>query len=254
MKTRIISGIIGVFLLLIAVISGGLILKTSVLLITLLGIKEFKEAFEGINIKITNYLYVYSIFLYIFSVIDNYNLVTFSIVINMIVFLSMYVFNKNYDIKEIGINLLTSLYIPYSLIHISFLEGNILLWLIFIIAFATDTFAYFSGILLGKRKLAPILSPKKTIEGAIGGLIGAVLSTILFISILNLNNIYMYIILGFVCSITSMIGDLTASKIKRNIGIKDYGNIMPGHGGILDRFDSIIFISPLIFNFIKYLV
>lgn len=254
MKTRIISGIIGMLLLLIAVITGGLILKTSVLIITLIGIKEFRRAFNIINIKITKYLYAYSIFLYVFSIMDNYNLVIFSIIVNITIFLSFYVVNKNYNIKEISINVLIGLYVPYSLIHISFLEGNILVWLIFIIAFSTDTFAYFSGRLFGKRKLAPTLSPNKTIEGAIGGLIGSLVCTIIFVQVFDLGNISLYAALGVICSIVSMIGDLAASKMKREIGIKDYGNIMPGHGGVLDRFDSIILISPLIFNFINYLI
>lgn len=254
MKTRIISGIVGTVLLILAVISGGFVLKTSVLIITLIGMNEFRRAFFNIDIKLTRYLYLYPIALYIFTLLNNYNLVTFSIVINMMILLIIYVFNANHNITEISISLFGSIYIAYSLVHISFLDDNVLLWLIFIIAFSTDTFAYFIGRLLGKRKLAPILSPKKTVEGAIGGLFGAVLSTIVFVSILQLENLLLYATLGVICSIASMIGDLTASKIKRNIGIKDYGNIMPGHGGVLDRFDSIIFISPLIFYFINNLI
>ncbi|MBS4539881.1 phosphatidate cytidylyltransferase [Clostridium sp. D2Q-11] len=254
MRTRIISGLIGVILLLGAVMTGGIVLKISVLVITLIGIKEFRRAFSKVNIKLTKYLYLYSILLFVFSILNNYNLVTFSIVLNLIIFLIIYVFNSDYNINEICISVFASLYIPFSLVHISFLEGNILIWLIFIIAFSTDTFAYFSGNFFGKRKLAPILSPKKTIEGAIGGLIGALISTIIFVEIFNLDNIFLYAALGVISSIASVIGDLTASKIKRNIGIKDYGNIMPGHGGVLDRFDSILFISPLIFYFISYLI
>lgn len=254
MKTRIISGLIGLILLLTIVKIGGYTLKIGVLLITLIGIKEFINAFKNINVKVSKYIYIYAVVLFIFSIIGEYNMVNFSIVLNIITLLIIFVFNKNYNIQEISISLLGSIYIPYSLIHISYLDGNLAIWLIFIIAWSTDTFAYFIGNLIGKRKLSPNLSPKKTLEGAIGGIIGSFLTTTLFVVYFNLDKIVLFMLLSIVCSVASQIGDLTASKIKRNIGIKDYGKIMPGHGGVLDRFDSILFISPIIFIFITYLL
>ncbi|MGO1367923.1 MAG: phosphatidate cytidylyltransferase [Senegalia sp. (in: firmicutes)] len=254
MKTRIISGIIGIILLLLVVMTGGIALKLGVLIISIIGIREFKNAFSNINIKITNYLYLYSVVLFSLSLFNSYILINFSIIINFLIIMFIYVFNKEYNINEIGLNLLASIYIPFSLVHISLLSDNKLIWLIFIIAFSTDTFAYFTGRLFGKRKLAKVISPNKTIEGAIGGLIGSILATLIFVSFMNLKNLYIFILLAFLCSLASMIGDLTASKIKRYIKIKDYGNIMPGHGGVLDRFDSILFIAPLLFYFINYFI
>lgn len=116
-----------------------------------------------------------------------------------------------------------------------------------------DSGAYFAGVYLGKHKLCPTISPKKTIEGAIGGLIsgtlGSVLIGLLFLLIYNNAHIKFLplIIIGLINPIVSIIGDLTFSLIKRSCGIKDFGSIMPGHGGLLDRFDSIILCAPLVF-------
>ena len=122
--------------------------------------------------------------------------------------------------------------------------GKIYVWLIFIIAFATDTCAYFVGYAFGKHKLIPNVSPKKTIEGSIGGILGSTICCLIFGHIFNLNMVLM-LILGSIGSIIAQIGDLFASSIKRYVGIKDYGNLIPGHGGILDRFDSVILVTPL---------
>ena len=129
--------------------------------------------------------------------------------------------------------------------------GNYLYLLIFIGAWATDTGAYFVGVLLGKHKLIPEVSPKKTIEGAFGGILGCIVGYLIFglcmelIYDLDANYIALACVAAFI-AIISQIGDLIASYIKREQNIKDYGNILPGHGGIMDRFDSIVAIAPVI--------
>ncbi len=121
-------------------------------------------------------------------------------------------------------------------------------------AIITDTFAYFTGNLLGKHKLAQSISPKKTIEGSIGGTVfgtGAVFLTGYFAQAafgININPLW-YLLLGFVLSILTQLGDLSASLIKRKFGAKDYGRIMAGHGGAMDRLDSVLFISPAVYIF-----
>ena len=132
-------------------------------------------------------------------------------------------------------------------------EGGIyLVWVIFISSWVSDTFAYLVGVMLGKHKLAPVLSPKKSIEGSVGGIVGAVLIGAVYGSFLNsaFGVQYMGGILAFiggVGSVISQVGDLAASAIKRNHNIKDYGKLIPGHGGIMDRFDSVIFTAPIIY-------
>ena len=131
--------------------------------------------------------------------------------------------------------------------------GKIYVWLVFIIAFMTDIFAYFSGYLFGKHKLIPKVSPKKTIEGSIGGIMGSTIACIVFGYLFNIN-LAVVVFLGFFGSIVAQIGDLFASSIKRYVGIKDYGKLIPGHGGILDRFDSVILVSPFVYTIINLFI
>ena len=130
-------------------------------------------------------------------------------------------------------------------------EGVYYILVAFIISMVADSGAYFAGRAFGKHKLAPVISPKKTVEGAIGGVILNILGMILYTFILNKCfgftqvNYFYAAIYGFVGAFGSMLGDLTFSVAKRQVGIKDYGNLFPGHGGILDRFDSTMICAPI---------
>jgi phosphatidate cytidylyltransferase len=133
--------------------------------------------------------------------------------------------------------------------------------LVFICAWGTDTFAYFTGLFFGKHKLIPHVSPKKTVEGAVGGAVGSMILCLVYARILALLTVYqgdirfyiMFAVLGLAASMLAQIGDLAASALKRDCEIKDFGTIFPGHGGIMDRFDSVVFIAPFIYYFITYL-
>ena len=149
----------------------------------------------------------------------------------------------------------TLVYIPfftYHMVMIDMTPYRLFVWIVIIAAFGQDVCAYFTGYFMGKHKMAPILSPKKTIEGAIGGLVGSSLLSMLF-GILFMkdsglgNPALICFVFGLVGGAAGMAGDLTASMFKRKMGIKDYGNLIPGHGGILDRFDSVIFVAPVIY-------
>jgi len=120
-----------------------------------------------------------------------------------------------------------------------------------VLAFLSDTGAYFTGLKFGKHKLAPVISPKKTIEGVVGGVLGAILGMIIYCLVLRMafgfQVNYLYAVLyGIVGSAAGVFGDLCFSVIKRQTQIKDYGNLFPGHGGILDRFDSMMVVAPLV--------
>ena len=132
--------------------------------------------------------------------------------------------------------------------------GTILILLIiFIISFSSDTFAYFAGNLFGKHKLIPDVSPNKTIEGSIGAILGTILTTYIYLRLFNMNNVFYDIALAVVGSILAQCGDLVASRIKRDLKIKDYGKIFPGHGGVMDRFDSVILVSLVVMLFYNIL-
>lgn len=168
--------------------------------------------------------------------------------------------HKNIMVSHLALLIFGLIYIPVLLSHIVFIRelehGNIYIWLVFVGAFMTDSFAYFTGICIGKHKLCPTISPKKTIEGAIGGVLGCGLIMMLFglfvnnclgVAQIHYGKLFL---LGLVCAVASIIGDLVASIIKRQFEIKDFGNLLPGHGGILDRCDSIILVAPAVYLFI----
>jgi phosphatidate cytidylyltransferase len=153
------------------------------------------------------------------------------------------------------ITIIGMIYIGFFAFHIVLIDQmqdhSILKWLVLITAFGSDVFAYFTGMLFGKHKLAPDLSPKKTVEGAIGGVIGSVALSALFGALFAKELLIHCIVIGMLASPVSMAGDLTASAYKRDMGIKDYGKLIPGHGGIMDRFDSVLFTAPFVFYYIE---
>jgi len=149
-------------------------------------------------------------------------------------------------------------YITVSLTSLSllrYIDREVGVWmvvLVFVIAWATDTFAFLFGMLFGKHKLIPEISPKKTVEGAIGGIVGCLLLCAIYgcgLDMLFENisvNYYVLIPCAVILSVVSQFGDLIASLLKREHGVKDYGTIFPGHGGVMDRFDSVIAISTIL--------
>ena len=157
---------------------------------------------------------------------------------------------------EVARAFFSTAYISISFTSLTLLRympnGAYYIALVFIAAWATDIFAYFVGSFLGKHKLAPVVSPKKSVEGAVGGTLGCVLCFLLYGLILNLCfgvteiHYLRLAIMGLVLSVIAQIGDLACSLIKRERGVKDYGKIFPGHGGVMDRFDSIIAVSTLL--------
>lgn len=172
-----------------------------------------------------------------------------------ILFLQVILSNMKTTINDIAVTFFGICYISVFLMFVPLLNGlengKLLIWYIFTTAWGTDIFAYLIGKTIGKHKFSKI-SPNKSIEGCIGGVIGSVvlsiLCTVIFNNFFGMNFSYVYIILiSVVLSIIGQIGDFAASSIKRYVGIKDFGNLIPGHGGMLDRIDSVIFIAPFAF-------
>ncbi len=169
---------------------------------------------------------------------------------------SAVLFHSKLTFRDVSVMIMSTLYITFGMSHLRMvLEGErgfYLLFAVLIGAIMTDVGGYFVGRFCGKHKLIEKISPKKTVEGAIGGILFALASYVIYGLIIDYlfpagTNWYVLIITGFVASVIAQFGDLTASMIKREIGIKDYGNIIPGHGGILDRIDSILFVAPVIY-------
>jgi phosphatidate cytidylyltransferase len=152
-----------------------------------------------------------------------------------------------YDSAATAVTLVYIPFFTYHMVLIDMTDYPLFIWIVIIAAFGSDIFAYFTGYFLGKHKMAPNLSPKKTIEGAIGGLAGSSLLSWLFGFIFMREMALVCLVLGLVGGAAGMAGDLTASMFKRKMGIKDYGTLIPGHGGIMDRFDSVIFVAPVVY-------
>jgi len=165
--------------------------------------------------------------------------------------------NGRFCLKDAAYTLLGILYIPFLLafaVSIRNLERGLeFIWLVVIGSMITDVFAYFTGVTVGKTKIIPHISPKKTVEGSIGGALGCMLVMIAFGAfVINRPGveyipIYHFAILGLLCGVVSQLGDWAASSIKRSVEIKDFGKLIPGHGGIMDRVDSILFVAPLVY-------
>lgn len=258
MLKRIISAIIGLPFLLAVVIIGGMPLFIAILLISLVALWEFYGACKS---KFTPMKTVGYIGTVVILTLMNFTFESFYIL--MLLFILVIILNiiklidHKYNFIDISITLYSLIYIPFLLGHILLITkqtNDIVIWLIFIAAWGTDTLAYFSGYLFGKRKLCPSISPKKTVEGAIGGTLGSMIISLIFGYFFLKDYLFVVALIGFLGSIAAQIGDLSASLIKRYIGIKDFGNIMPGHGGVLDRFDSILFTAPTVYYILIFLI
>ncbi|SDK46731.1 phosphatidate cytidylyltransferase [Natronincola ferrireducens] len=259
MLKRIISGVVGIPLLIFIVLYGDLPLYLATMLVSLIGLGEFYHAMTFKEYNPISYIgYGVGIaLLTIFYFSLNLELIFLLIFIATIILSGILLYNSKHTILDISVTLYGVLYVPLFLGHIILtdkLNNSYIIWLIFIIAWATDTFAYFGGCFFGKTKLCPSISPKKTVEGAISGILGSIIVSSIFAYIFFIEYIVMVGFLGFFGSIIAQGGDLTASQIKRYVGIKDFGNLIPGHGGVLDRFDSILFTAPIVYYFFALLV
>ena len=253
--TRLISGVILVLAALLTVCSGGWILYTTTLVLSLIGMAELFRA-TGLRTEMRPgkpewFGYLGCIIYYVFIGFLPGKAGWLGIPAALIVILGIYVFSfPEYHIDDIMKLIFAMLYVGVLLSCVFLIRelssGRFVVWLVFLSAWGSDTCAYCAGMLWGKHKMTPVLSPKKTIEGAGGGVVGAVILGMLYgIFTTRQTGAYMLICLGG--AVVSMIGDLAASAIKRQKGIKDFGNLIPGHGGILDRFDSVIFTAPAVY-------
>lgn len=264
MLKRTITAVVGVALLVVACIfSDTLVFPILIGLMALLGVYEMLGCI-GMrkNFIVSLCLYVMTISVTVLTqtiqrhsiFIAAYSSFLFCIIL---ILFSVAVFSEGkVPVDKICIAFTTCAYVITGFISIILLRymkfGEITYLLVFIAPWVTDTFAYFCGRLFGRHKLIPSVSPKKTIEGSIGGIVFCILGCVAYRYILvlfkheNLPPVWIFAALGFVVSIVSQIGDLIFSLIKRRYGIKDYGTLFPGHGGVLDRFDSVIATAPLL--------
>ena len=256
-KTRLLSGILLVIIALVTVITGGNLLFAVLLLISLIGMTELYKVFhiEKKAPGIVGYIFaiLYYGLLYFKPLLPGESLNWFVMLFMAFLICQMAVLvfaYPKYNTQQIMSAFFGVVYVAVMLSFIlltrNLPDGKFIVWLIFLCSWGCDTCAYCVGMLIGKHKMAPVLSPKKSIEGAVGGVVGAALLGVIYAAATH-GAMLEYAVICGVGALISMVGDLAASAIKRNQGIKDYGKLIPGHGGILDRFDSVIFTAPIIF-------
>ena len=257
-KTRLISGIVLVILALVLIITGGDVLLGSMLVLSYIGMYELYRVFkiEKELAAFIGYLMatIYYINIRVPFIPDMMMFVLGCLVALMFVYVFTY---PKFKTEQLMAAFFSVFYVAVMLSYVyqtrQMVSGAYIVWLIFLCSWGCDTCAYCVGKLIGKHKMAPILSPKKSMEGAVGGVVGTGLLTILYANVfkdamgIDQRSIIVLAIICMIGALISMVGDLTASAIKRNYDVKDYGTLIPGHGGILDRFDSVIFTAPIIY-------
>lgn len=261
---RLISGIILVILAIVCIGTGGNLLLCVVGLLSLIGQFELYRVLKmGKNrLAVIGYLgtVVYELLLF-------WNKETwievYLLAVLLVFFITYVVSYPKYIFSQIAMIYTGLVYVTVTLAcmyQVRSMKGGIyLVWIIFIAAWGSDTCAYCVGKLIGKHKIPSPLSPKKTIEGCSGGVIGAALLAFLYAwffrdKLVELGYLpWHFLVMGAIGGVLSQIGDLTASAIKRNYDIKDYGKLIPGHGGVMDRFDSILFTAPLTYILLNIL-
>ena len=252
-KTRLISGIVLVLIALLTICTGNIVLFMTLLAVSLIGTQELYKAMKVREehftlLEIAGYIGIIGYYLCLLLA-PEYQLMELIGALVLLMFVYVFTFPK-YHAEQIMAAMFGVIYVGVMLSFIyqtRCLDGGAYhVWLIFISSWGCDTCAYWVGIMMGNHKMTPELSPKKTKEGAVGGILGAALLGAIYGAVTG-GTVWAYALICAVGGMISMIGDLSASAIKRNQGIKDYGDLIPGHGGILDRFDSVIFTAPNIY-------
>ncbi|MCR4805101.1 MAG: phosphatidate cytidylyltransferase [Clostridia bacterium] len=263
MKTRIISSLI-MLPLLVLVVLGGIPLFIGIAAVSFIAMYEFYKGFGHMGmhpVRPAGYAFAAMLFgiIYVWLFVgEDAGKLSESLLLWLFITtvggLALGLFLKKHDIIDGLLTIIGVIYLPFFYVHVALLdnlqENASLVWLVFITAFGTDIFAYFAGVYLGKHKLCPDISPKKTVEGSLGGILGSTIISAIFVAIVCPQHIAGGFVMGFLGSFFAQCGDLIASAFKRKMGIKDYGNLIPGHGGILDRFDSVVLTAPFIYYYV----
>ncbi|MBQ9200501.1 MAG: phosphatidate cytidylyltransferase [Lachnospiraceae bacterium] len=264
-KQRLMSGIVLVIIAVAVLYFGGYVTGVFTLLLSVGGMFELLRIYNQHN-KVLGYAgYAVTFAYYLLLFTDGRKYILFMFILAILLILGIYVFAyPKYTDKDIMAVIFSFFYTAFMLSYVYEIRilphGGILVIMIFICSWVNDTLAYCTGVTMGKHKMSPKLSPKKSVEGLIGGLLGsAVVGGIYgyffdkYVYTIE-NSVLVFALIGFAGAVVAVIGDLTASAIKRNNDIKDYSKLIPGHGGILDRFDSIIFTAPVIYYLMTFMI
>ena len=260
---------IGIALAAVVIQLGGAVYDACVLILAIIGWKEYNSAFKNMNITLENKIGALTIFGLWAMATQTKAVLLFPIaLLGILAVLSKTVFcHRSFNVQQACYTIAGICYVGFTFIHLRLLRafgagtvvsspvgsmelGCVLIWIAFIGTWSSDTFAYFSGYFFGKHKLCPEVSPKKTVEGFIGGVLGTIATVTAAGTIVGFSAAKMAV-LGLLVALGATLGDLVESAVKRYTGIKDSGNLIPGHGGVLDRFDSVMFTVPFVYYFMN---
>jgi len=269
---RILTALIGVPIAVYVINYGEWLFAAAVLVLTLLAWHEFYMMLQNKNIKVFYSLgIIINIFILGCAWLGNTQEIAFLIFLcTLLTLLKIVSSGTKFTVADAAFSLLGISYIGMSFAHLLLLRytdkslylmtswgelsaGAAYVWLAFVGTWASDTFAYFVGSYFGRHKLCPKISPNKTTEGALGGMFGSIVALVILGMLFKLP-ISHCAIMGLLVGIVAPIGDLVESAMKRFAGVKDSGHILPGHGGILDRFDSILFTVPAVYYYMHTFV
>lgn len=259
------SAVVLVIITLAIMIAGGPVLFGVLGAISIIGLNELYKVLDMHKTFLGFVGYLAAIAWYALVYIERTDLALPLFIAYLMALLLTYVFTfPKYNTEKVTLAFFGLIYVAVMLSFIyqirEFNNGIWMVWLVFMGSWISDTCAYCVGVLIGKHKLSPKVSPKKSIEGSLGGIIGSALLGALYAFIvkdkldMRFNPVLAFAVISGASSIISQLGDLAASAIKRDKDIKDYGTLIPGHGGILDRFDSVIFTAPIVFYLATYFI
>lgn len=262
MKQRVISAIVAIIIVVPIVLYGGIPFYLGASVLGLIGFYEMLKA-RKIERDIPNIMKLVCMFAFIIIMMDNWGnkVLVFNsndkLILSILLTVIPIVFfnkKKSYDINDALFMLGTIMSLGISFNHLVNIRVGSLYNFIYLVLITTmtDTFAYFTGRLIGKHKMCPSVSPNKTWEGFIGGLVfGTIISVVFYVCAFDFTgSVFLLVLVSMLLSVVGQLGDLVFSSIKRHYKIKDYGNIMPGHGGVLDRLDSLLFVI-LVFTYLS---
>ncbi len=270
--TRILTAVVGIPIAIYIINYGFWLFAATVILLALIAWHEFYNMMQAKDIKIQYSIGLIGIILSSGCAwLGNaQELVAVMVLVLLLTMAQTILSHEKFGVTEAAFTILGAMYISLPFAHLlllRFLEqydyintalgnlssGAVYLWLAFVGTWASDTLAYFVGSLFGRHKLCPTVSPGKTIEGAIGGLLGSIAGVVCLGWLCGFPLLHM-IVLGLLIGIAAPFGDLSESVLKRFAGVKDSGNILPGHGGILDRFDAVMFSVPVVYYYIEIFI
>lgn len=265
LKTRVLSAAILVVILLVITFAPAQVFTVAVSVLSLVVLHELMATFglgKKRSVVVCNYIFALAFMIPCFVKTDfsgEFLLITTIFFVMVLCSLSVFA-NNDVDFKDVCASLFIVIYSVVILTRLALMRemenGLALVFLAFIGAWLPDTVAYFAGNLFGKHKLIPEVSPNKTVEGSVGAFVGAIAFFLIYGAILSAMgfsvNFLRLLILSVICGAVSQIGDLSASVMKRTYNIKDFGNLIPGHGGLLDRIDSLMFVTPVVYYFVMF--